>query len=434
MKLPFSKSILFSGVALFVAGVAAGSLVLYRFQVHERSIHADAKVQSPAGQAGAKAPSSDAAMGAMPGMSASKSTSPASQNTDANSDQSMAPGSVSLTPDQQQMIDVRYTEVRRMDMKRTLRTVGVVQMDEEKIARVHVKVAGWIDKVYLDYVGKLVTKGQPLFTLYSPDMVSTEQEYLIARKGQEYLSKAPYADVVSGSDSLLRATRDRLQLWDITDAQISKLEETGKVERTMTLYSPTSGFVVTRSAYQQTYVTPETDLYEISDLSTVWVSVDIYEYEAPFVHIGQAASMQLSYFPGKTYSGRVAYIYPMLDPKSRTIKVRMEFPNPKYTLKPDMYADVQLTIDYGTQIVVPSEAVLNSGTRQVVFIAKPGGYFEPRDIKVGDQFDGKYAVLAGLKVGEKIVASGNFLIDSESRLGDAMQGMSGMSATPPAKK
>ncbi len=434
MKLPFSKSILFSGVALFVAGVAAGSLVLYRFQVHERSIHADAKVQSPAGQAGAKASSSDAAMGAMPGMSASKSTSPASQNTDATPDQSMAPGSVSLTPDQQQMIDVRYTEVRRMDMKRTLRTVGVVQMDEEKIARVHVKVAGWIDKVYLDYVGKLVTKGQPLFTLYSPDMVSTEQEYLIARKGQEYLSKAPYADVVSGSDSLLRATRDRLQLWDITDAQISKLEETGKVERTMTLYSPTSGFVVTRSAYQQTYVTPETDLYEISDLSTVWVSVDIYEYEAPFVHIGQAASMQLSYFPGKTYSGRVAYIYPMLDPKSRTIKVRMEFPNPKYTLKPDMYADVQLTIDYGTQIVVPSEAVLNSGTRQVVFIAKPGGYFEPRDIKVGDQFDGKYAVLAGLKVGEKIVASGNFLIDSESRLGDAMQGMSGMSATPPAKK
>ncbi len=434
MKLPFSKSILFSGVALFVAGVAAGSLVLYRFQVHERSIHADAKVQSPTGQAGAKAPSSDAAMDAMPGMSASKSTNPASQNTDAASDQSMAPGSVSLTPDQQQMIDVRYTEVRRMDMKRTLRTVGVVQMDEEKIARVHVKVAGWIDKVYLDYVGKLVTKGQPLFTLYSPDMVSTEQEYLIARKGQEYLSKAPYADVVSGSDSLLRATRDRLQLWDITDAQISKLEETGKVERTMTLYSPTSGFVVTRSAYQQTYVTPETDLYEISDLSTVWVSVDIYEYEAPFVHIGQAATMQLSYFPGKTYSGRVAYVYPMLDPKSRTIKVRMEFPNPKYTLKPDMYADVQLTIDYGTQIVVPSEAVLNSGTRQVVFIAKPGGYFEPRDIKVGDQFDGKFAVLAGLKVGEKIVASGNFLIDSESRLGDAMQGMSGMSATPPAKK
>jgi Cu(I)/Ag(I) efflux system membrane fusion protein len=434
MKLPFSKSLLLVAVALFMVGVAAGSLVVYRYQIHERSTHVDAKTQTPDEQPGMKASPKDAAMPGMPGMSGSNNAGPASQNAAATSSQSMAPGSVSLSPDQQQMIDVRYTEVRRMDMKRTLRTVGVVQMDEEKIARVHVKVAGWIDKVYLDYVGKLVTKGQPLFTLYSPDLVSTEQEYLIARKGQEYLSKAPYTDVVSGSDSLLRATRDRLQLWDVTDAQISKLEETGKVERTMTLYSPINGFVVTRNAYQQTYVTPETDLYEISDLSTVWVSVDIYEYEAPFVHIGQRASMQLSYFPGKTYSGRVAYVYPMLDPKTRTIKVRMEFPNPGYTLKPDMYADVQLTIDYGMQIVVPSEAVLNSGTRQVVFIAKPGGYFEPREIKVGDQFDGQYAVLAGLKVGEKIVASGNFLIDSESRLGDAMQGMAGMSVKPTGEK
>jgi RND family efflux transporter MFP subunit len=272
-------------------------------------------------------------------------------------------------------------------------------------------------------VGKLVKKGQPLFTLYSPDLVSTEQEYLIARKGQEYLSKAPYADAASGANSLLLATRDRLKLWDITDAQINALEASGKTERTTTLYSPINGFVMSRNAYEQAYVTPETDLYDIADLSTVWVSVDIYEYEAPYVHIGQPASMQLSYFPGKTYRGHVTYVYPTLDPKTRTIKVRLEFPNPGYELKPDMYADIQLAIDYGKQVVVPSEAVLNSGTRQVVFIAKPGGYFEPREIKVEDQFDGQYAVLAGLKPGEKIVASGNFLIDSESRLGAAMQGM-----------
>ena len=430
MKLPFSKSLLLFGVALFVVGVAAGSFAVYRYQVHERSTTADMKAQSPAEQAGGKASAPVQPMASMPGMGGPKDT----PNAPATSSQSMPPGSVSLNPDQQQMIDVRYTEVRRADMKRTLRTVGVVQMDEEKIARVHVKVAGWIDKVFLDYVGKLVTKGQPLFTLYSPDLVATEQEYLIARKGQEYLSKAPYADAVSGSDSLLLATRDRLRLWDVTDAQISKLEESNKAERTMTLYSPINGFVVTRNAYQQSYVTPETNLYEISDLSTVWVSVDIYEYEAPFVHIGQAASMQLSYFPGKNYTGRVAYVYPMLDPKTRTIKVRIEFPNPRYTLKPDMYADVQLTIDYGMQLVVPSEAVLNSGTKQVVFVAKPEGYFEPREIKVGDQYDGQYAVLAGLKQGEKIVASGNFLIDSESRLGDAMQGMAGMSGTPAPKK
>ena len=156
--------------------------------------------------------------------------------------------------------------------------------------------------------------------------------------------------------------------------------------------------------------------------------MDIFEYEAPYVHVGQTAQMQLSYFPGKTYRGKVTYIYPTLDPKTRTIKVRLEFPNPGYELKPDMYADVQLNVDYGTQTLVPSEAVLNSGTRQVVFIAKGDGYFEPRDIKIGDQFDGQTVVLAGLKPGEKIVASGNFLIDSESRLGAAMQQMIGLHA------
>jgi membrane fusion protein, copper/silver efflux system len=337
--------------------------------------------------------------------------------------QNMAPGTVMLNPATQQTIGVTYTTVRRTHLVRTIRTVGLLQMDDEKIARVHVKVAGWIEKAYLNYIGKLVKKGQPLFTLYSPDLVSTEEEFLIARKGQQYLSKTPYSDVSSEADSLLSATRDRLRLWDITDAQIHELETSGKAARLMTLYSPIDGFVMTRNAYEQTYVTPQTDLYDIADLSTIWVYVDIYEYEAPYVHVGQAAQMQLSYFPGKTYRGKVTYVYPTLDPKTRTIKVRLEFPNPGYELKPDMYADVQLTLDYGTETLVPSQAVLNSGTRQVVFISKPAGYFEPREIKIGDQFDGQTVVLAGLKPGETIVASGNFLIDSESRLGAAMQQM-----------
>ncbi len=452
MKISTGKSLLLIGTALFLLGIGAGSLAVYRYQLHVHAATASVPPQASAPMADmpgmsaqspktpAPVPAGDMAnmpgmeaqqpkaqgpapMADMPGMSASKNAAQAGQSTSAPDMQNMAPGTVMLNPSTEQMIGVRYAEVRRADLKRTLRTVGLIQMDEEKISRVHVKIAGWIEKVDLDYVGKLVKQGQPLFTLYSPDLVSTEQEYLIARKGQEYLSKAPYADVVSGANSLLNATRDRLKLWDITDAQIHSLEKSGKADRTMTLYSPISGFVMSRNAYEQQYVTPETDLYDIADLSTIWVYVDIYEYEAPFVHIGQPASMQLSYFPGKSYRGRVAYVYPTLDPKTRTIKVRLEFPNPNYALKPDMYADVQLGIDYGKQIVVPSEAVLNSGTRQVVFIAKPGGYFEPREIKVGDQFDGQYAVLAGLKPGEKIVASGNFLIDSESRLGAAMQGM-----------
>ena len=428
MKMPTGLSLYLIGFALFIFGIAAGGLVVYHFEIRERSAPAPASASAQPQQ---KTPQGKAPAADMPGMSASKNAAAGGQAASAASAQNMAPGTVMLSPATQQLINVTYTTVRRTDMKRTLRTVGIIQMDEEKISHVHVKIAGWIEKVDLDYVGKLIKKGQPLFTLYSPDLVSTEQEYLIALKGQQYLSKAPYADVVSGADSLLNATRDRLKLWDVTDAQIRTLEKSGKAARTMTLYSPISGFVMSRNAYEQAYVTPKTDLYDIADLSTIWVYVDIYEYEAPFVHIGQAASMQLSYFPGKTYRGRVAYVYPTLDPKTRTIKVRLEFPNPNYALKPDMYADVQLAIDYGKQVVVPSQAVLNSGTRQVVFIAKPGGYFEPREIKVGDEFNGQYAVLAGLKPGEKIVASGNFLIDSESRLGAAMQGMmAGMNMSP----
>ena len=429
--MPIRKSYFLLGAALFVLGTAAGSLIVYQYQKHQspsQLVQAAAPPQQPKAQ-------NSAPMAGMEGMSAppANTTAPGTETSPAHTNTG-PPGTVMLNPASQQLIGVRYTEARRADMKRTLRTVGLVQMDDEKTSRVHVKIAGWIDKVYLDYVGKLIKKGEPLFALYSPDLVSTEQEYLIARRGQEYLSKAPYADVVSGADSLLHATRDRLQLWGVTDAQIRTLDETGKAERTMTIYSPINGFVMNRNAYDQAYVTPETDLYDIADLSTIWVYVDIYEYEAPYVHIGQPAAMQLSYFPGKTYRGRVTYIYPTLDPKTRTIKVRLEFPNPNYALKPDMYADVQLTINYGTQVVVPSEAVLNSGTRQLVFIAKPGGYFEPREIKVGDQFDGQYVVLAGLKPGEKIVASGNFLIDSESSLGAAQQGMAGMSGMSAEKK
>ncbi|MEQ1472266.1 MAG: efflux RND transporter periplasmic adaptor subunit [Candidatus Acidiferrum sp.] len=367
-------------------------------------------------------------MADMKGMDAPKKSQPPDQNS---STQKMAPGTVMLSSDSQQLIGIRYTEVRRERMERTIRAVGIVQMDDEKISRVHVKTPGWIQKVYLNYVGKLVRKGQPLFTIYSPDLVSTEQEYLIALKGQEYLSQAPNSDAISGAASLLRATRERLRLWDISDAQVQQLEKTGKVEQYMTLYSPTTGFVMTRNAYEQSYVAPETELYNIADLSTIWVLVDIYQSEAPFVHLGQAGNMQLSFLPGKEFHGRVDYIYPTLDATTRTIKVRLVFPNPGFELKPSMYADVELKIDYGMQTLVPSEAVLNSGTRQVVFIPMPGGYFEPREIKVGAEFDGQYAVLAGLKPGEKIVASGNYLIDSESNLGTAKQGMSGMAGMSP---
>jgi len=181
-----------------------------------------------------------------------------------------------------------------------------------------------------------------------------------------------------------------------------------------------------RNLYPRVYVTPEAELYEVADLSTMWVYVDIYEYEVSYVQVGQAATVRLSYFPGKTYSGRVTYVYPTLDPKTRTIRVRLEFPNPDFGLKPEMYADVELKVDYGVQTLVPSEAVLDSGVRQIVFLAQPGGFFEPREVQVGSRLENQYIILSGLNVGETIVTSGNFLIDSESRLSAVTGGMAGM--------
>lgn len=332
-------------------------------------------------------------------------------------------GSVHLSQAKQQLIGVQTDTVRREKLFRTIRAVGQLTADETKLAHVHLKVSGWIEQVYVDYVGKLVKKGEPLFTLYSPDLVSTEQEYLIARKGKQYLGNSSFPEASQGANSLLNSARERLRLWDISDDQIKKLDETGEVTRTLTFYSPIDGFVLDRKAFPQTNVTPDMELYTVADLSTIWATAEIYEYEVPFVRIGQQARMELSYFPGKTYSGRVTYVYPTVDPQTRTVKVRLEFPNPNFELKPQMYSDVMLNIDYGTQVVVPQAAVLDSGERQTIFVALPNGYFEPREIKTGAKVDEKVIVLAGLKPGETIVTSGNFLIDSESRLSSAMGGM-----------
>lgn len=331
----------------------------------------------------------------------------------------MAPGAVMISAQKQQLIGVRTAKVERAPLTRTVTTTGQVVADESKIAHVHVKVNGFVDKVYVDYIGQLVKKGQPLFTLYSPDLVATQQEYLIAKRGEKAMGNSQFLEVAQGSQSLLRSARERLKLWDISDTQIKKLDETGEVSRTLTFYSPISGFVTDRKVFPNTAVNPDTELYTVSDLSTIWVNADVYEYEVPYVKVGQHAEMQLSYYPGKTWKGRVSFIYPTLDPATRTVKVRLEFPNPNFQLKPQMFADVQLKINYGDQVVVPQEAVLDSGKEQTVFIAHADGYFEPRKITVGPKLDGKVVVLSGLKPGETIVTSGNFLIDSESRLSSA---------------
>jgi RND family efflux transporter MFP subunit len=335
----------------------------------------------------------------------------------------MPVGTVKISSQNQQVIGVQTAVVRNEALVRALRTTGQITADETKIAHVHVKISGFIEEVFVDYVGQLVKKGQPLFTLYSPDLVSAQEEFLIAKRGDKYLSGSQFAEVSQGAQSLLRSARERLRLWDISDDQIKKLDETGQVDRTLTFYSPISGFVTDRKAFPQTAINPDMDLYQITDLSTVWVNADVYEYEVPFVRVGQRAVMQLSYYPGKSYTGKIAYIYPTVDPMARTVKVRIEFPNPQFELKPQMFANVELNINYGRQVVVPQEAVLDSGDKQYVFVVHEGGVFEPRPVQLGAKFEEKVTVLSGLKTGETIVTSGNFLIDSESRLKSAMGGM-----------
>ncbi len=334
-------------------------------------------------------------------------------------------GMIKVTPERQRALGVRTAQVEQEVISRTLRTSGQVVQDETRISHVHVKTPGWIEDVFVDFVGQQVKKGQPLFTMYSPDLVATQEEYLIAKRGQQSLGNSPYKEVAHNSDSLLDAARQRLELWDLTEAQIRKLDETGQVNKTITFYSPESGFVIDRKAFPHTSVTPDTELYTIADLSHVWVTADVYESELPYVKVGQPASIKLTFVSGKSFNGRVTYSYPMLDPQTHTAKVRIDVPNQGLTLKPNMFADVELQINYGKHIVVPAEAVLNSGTVQTVFVVHEGGKFEPREVNVGPTADGRTIIEFGLDKGETIVSSGNFLLDSESRMKSGASGGDG---------
>lgn len=331
-------------------------------------------------------------------------------------------GMIKVTPERQRALGVRESQVEEKVISRTVRTSGLVVPDETRIAHVHVKTPGWIENVFVDFVGQLVKKGQPLFTIYSPDLVATQEEYLIAKRGQQSLGASQYKEVAQGSESLLASARDRLQLWDLTRAQIKRLDETGEVSKTITVFSPVTGYVTDRKAFPQTSVTPDMDIYTVADLSRVWVTADVYESELPYVKLGQPATIKLSFIPGKTFHGRVTYSYPMLDPQTHTAKVRIGVPNTNLLLKPNMFADVELQIAYGRHVVVPQEAVLDSGKRQIVFVVHDNGKFEPREVTVGPTVDNNTIIEFGLEKGETIVTSGNFLLDSESRLKSAIGG------------
>ncbi len=336
------------------------------------------------------------------------------------------PNTMTIAPERLQTIGVKFELAARRKMERMIRTVGRVDVDERLVGRVNIKFEGWIEELRVSAIGDHVKKGQILFTIYSPDLVATQEEYLLALQSYRELGKSEFPEVSRGAKDLLEATRRRFQLWDITEDHIQDLERTGKVLRTLPIHSPITGTVIRMQARAGTYVTPGTELYFIADLSQIWILGDIYEYELPYVRKGQGAMVTLTYDPQTKLHAHVGFIYPTLDPKTRTAKVRFELDNPGERLKPDMYANVELKIPLGTRLAIPRDAVLESGARQMIFIHHGGGRLEWRDVKLGVRAGDWVEVLEGLKEGEHIVTSANFLIDSESQLKAAVGGMAGM--------
>jgi Cu(I)/Ag(I) efflux system membrane fusion protein len=331
-----------------------------------------------------------------------------------------------VSPERLQSIGVKFDLVAQRPLERQIRTVGRVEVDETRLAHVNIKIEGWIDELFVNYTGERVKKNQLLFTVYSPELVATQQEYLLALKSRRTLGRSEFQEVAAGAQSLLEAAQQRLRLWDIPDHQIEELARTGKVLKALHNHSPIHGTVINKVALVGMHVNPGDELYTIADLSHIWIIADIYEYELPLIKVGQTATVTLSYDPGTVLQGKVTFIYPTLDAQTRTAKVRFELDNPEEQLKPGMYANVELTIPLGTRLVIPREAVLESGERQVIFIHHGGGALEWRTVKLGTRAGDWIEVLDGLKEGDHVVTSANFLIDSESRLKTAVGGMQGM--------
>lgn len=334
---------------------------------------------------------------------------------------------IRLSPEQRQMIGVTYGTVERTALKKTIRAVGRIDFDERRLTDVTFKVDGWVQDLFVDYTGKTVRKGEPLLTLYSPDLVTSQEEYLLALHTRDQLTRSSLPEAINGSQGLVEAARRRLLLWDLSPQQIKALEERGTPQTYVTLHAPLSGTVIEKQVVKGMRVEPGMRLYRIADLSAVWLYADIYESDISLVHEGQAVTISLSSYPGETFSGKITYIYPYLDTQTRTNRVRLEFANPQGKLKPGMYTNSDIEINRGTTLTVPASAVLQTGIRQLVFVEQEQGVFTPREVKLGVKADSRFAVLEGLTAGERVVTSGNFLLDSESKLQSAtsMMGMMG---------
>ncbi|MBF0329706.1 MAG: efflux RND transporter periplasmic adaptor subunit [Nitrospirae bacterium] len=324
---------------------------------------------------------------------------------------------VEISADKQQLIGVRTYVANMQPMGKTIRSVGKIEYDERKLSTVNSKLEGWIESLHVDYTGRLVKKGEPLAEIYSPELMATQQEYLnvlkwTSQKRDEGIAKMLAKD----ADAILEAARNRLKLKDISDEQIKNIETTGKPIRTFTVYSPSSGYVVQKNALRGMKITAGEKLFDVADISTLWIVADIYEYELPMIRIGQTAQISINSLPGKIFSSKIDYVYPSLSGDTRTAKVRFTIPNISEALKPQMFTNIEIKIEMGKRLLVPDDAVIDTGVRQIIYVDKGDGYFEPREVTIGLKSDGMTEITRGLTSGEKVASSANFLIDSEAQL------------------
>ena len=327
---------------------------------------------------------------------------------------------VEIPQDRQQLMGVRTETVGYRQIGKVIRTVGRVEYDERKLATVSMKFEGWIEKLHVDYTGKQVRKGDPLADVYSPELLATQQELLNTLRWARANSGAKDGTVGGmlsrDAEAIIEAARQRLRLWDVSDEQIRAIEETGKTVRAVTIHSPVDGTVVQKNAVVGMRVMPGEKLFDIADLSTVWITADVYEHELPLINPGETARVSLSSLPGREVSARIEFVNPTLAGDTRTVKVRLTVPNAGGRLKPQMFTNVEIRAGLGRRLAVPDDAVLDTGVRQIVYVDKGDGLFEPREVKLGTRADGWREVLSGLKAGEKVARSATFLIDSEAQL------------------
>jgi multidrug efflux pump subunit AcrA (membrane-fusion protein)/nitrogen fixation protein FixH len=341
------------------------------------------------------------------------------------SDSQLAP--IRITPERRQLIGLKFATVARKVVSDRLETTGNIEADERLQGCVQTRFAGWIEQVFANSTYQYVHRGQPLFTIYSPDLVSTENEYLLAIDARKRVSNSPVADVTTDASSLVDSAAERLKLWGVSPREIARLERERTVRHAVEIDSPMSGYVVERNALPNMYVQPDTRLFTIIDLSKIWIYAAVFQDEIGEVHLGDPATVTVDSYPGTNFDGRVDFIQPQIDPMTRTVKVRCEFNNPKGQLLPGMFAHVALDLPMGEQTVIPDTAVLRTGTHNVAFIDRGDGYLTPAEIELGQHVGDQFIVLKGLSAGQQIASSANFLIDSESQL----QAAAGAFVPPP---